>query len=59
MDCIVLSIAFLLFPLSALVWSGKCVGIQDGDTITVLKDGKEQVRIRLYGADYNVILRFI
>lgn len=33
-------------------WTGKCVGINDGDTITVLQDGKEQLRIRLYGIDY-------
>jgi len=31
-------------------WSGKVIGVADGDTITVLRD-KEQVRIRLYGID--------
>jgi endonuclease YncB( thermonuclease family) len=35
--------------LSSSACSGKCVGIPDGDTITVLQDGKEQIRIRLCG----------
>jgi len=41
----------MLLPASTFAWSGKCVGIQDGDTITVLTEGKRQVRIRLYGID--------
>ena len=32
-------------------WTGKVVGIADGDTITVLRDGRDQVKIRLYGID--------
>jgi endonuclease YncB( thermonuclease family) len=40
----------LTFPCISWAWSGKVVGIADGDTITVLRD-KEQVRIRLYGID--------
>lgn len=32
-------------------WTGKVVGIADGDTITVLHDGHDQVKIRLYGID--------
>jgi endonuclease YncB( thermonuclease family) len=32
------------------VWSGMVVGVSDGDTITVLHDGKG-VKIRLYGID--------
>ena len=32
-------------------WTGKVVGIADGDTITVMRDGREQVKIRLYGID--------
>lgn len=32
-------------------WTGQVVGIADGDTITVLRDGNEQVKIRLYGID--------
>ena len=37
-------------PRLSWAWSGKVIGIADGDTITVLRD-KEQVRIRLYGID--------
>ena len=36
--------------LFALAWSGKVLSVQDGDTITVQRDG-EQVRIGLYGID--------
>jgi endonuclease YncB( thermonuclease family) len=32
-------------------WTGKVVGVADGDTITVLRDGRDQVKIRLYGID--------
>jgi micrococcal nuclease len=32
-------------------WTGKVVGIADGDTITVLRNGRDQVKIRLYGID--------
>jgi micrococcal nuclease len=31
-------------------WSGKCVGISDGDTILVMQ-GRRQVKIRLHGID--------
>lgn len=43
---------FCVFPPLAHAgeWSGKCVGVSDGDTITVLKDGKA-VKIRVYGVD--------
>ena len=43
-----LLIFLLTFPPISLAWSGKAVGIADGDTLTVLRD-KEQVRIGLYG----------
>ena len=43
-------ILFLFLPSLASAFSGKVVGIADGDTITMLRD-KEQVRIRLYGID--------
>jgi endonuclease YncB( thermonuclease family) len=51
----ILSLTLLLifvsaFPCLAWAWSGKVIGVADGDTITVLRD-KEQVRIRLYGID--------
>ncbi|MDR1520727.1 MAG: thermonuclease family protein [Planctomycetota bacterium] len=47
---------FLLTLLGAVAaaageWSGFCVGISDGDTITVLKDDRERVKVRLYGID--------
>lgn len=48
---IILFVVTLLAPFPTFAWSGKCVGIQDGDTITVLKDGKDQVRIRFHGID--------
>ncbi|TVM18686.1 thermonuclease family protein [Oceanidesulfovibrio indonesiensis] len=41
----------LLLPSSLLAWEGKAVRIVDGDTIVVLRDGKEQVRVRVYGID--------
>lgn len=34
----------------ALSWTGKVVGVSDGDTIKVLRAG-QQVKIRLYGVD--------
>jgi endonuclease YncB( thermonuclease family) len=51
----ILSLTLLLiflsaFPCLALAWSGKVIGVADGDTITVLRD-KEQVKIHLYGID--------
>ena len=44
-----LSFTFI-FPPHVLAWSGKVVGVADGDTIKVLKRN-QQVRIRLYGID--------
>jgi endonuclease YncB( thermonuclease family) len=43
-------IFLLIFPCLTWAWSGKVIGIADGDTITVLRDN-DQVRIRLYGID--------
>lgn len=41
--------------LATVSWSaeiiGTVVGVADGDTITVLTSGKEQVRVRIYGID--------
>ncbi len=37
-------------PLRAQTFSGMCVGVTDGDTIKVLRDGRE-ARIRLEGID--------
>jgi len=45
-------VIFCLIPVLAFAqtFSGKCVGVTDGDTIGVLKDGKE-TKIRLDGID--------
>ena len=39
-----------IFSPELWAWSGKVVGVSDGDTITVLHNGKG-VKIRLYGVD--------
>ena len=41
---------FLMLPCPVWAWSGKVIGVADGDTITVLND-KHPVKIRLYGID--------
>ena len=46
----ILGLVVILLPSFSWAFSGKVVGVADGDTITVLRD-KEQVRIRLYGID--------
>lgn len=43
-------LAALLLPSLAWAWTGKVVGISDGDTITVMHDGRGE-KIRLYGVD--------
>ncbi len=48
---ILTALFLLLLSHTALAWPGLVVGISDGDTITVLRDGREQVKIRLYGID--------
>ena len=46
-----LAVALLVpITLSAQTFSGKCVGVSDGDTIKVLREGKE-TKIRLEGID--------
>ena len=46
-----LALAFLFLAVSSCFpWSGKCVGISDGDTIKVMHLGKAE-KIRLYGID--------
>lgn len=54
------SLVTMLFPAMAVIvalpgqclsWYGTVVGVSDGDTITVLTDGKEQVKVRVYGVD--------
>ena len=46
-----IAFGLLLLPHAALAWPGLVVGISDGDTITVLRNDREQVKIRLYGID--------
>jgi len=41
----------ILVPALAFAWQGKVVNVADGDTITVLRDGGSQVKVRLYGID--------
>jgi micrococcal nuclease len=43
-------IALILTPLVSFGWQGKVVGVSDGDTITVMHDGKGE-KIRTYGID--------
>jgi endonuclease YncB( thermonuclease family) len=43
-------IFFLVLPCPAWAWSGKVIGVSDGDTITVLRY-KQPQKIRLYGID--------
>ena len=43
-------LALFLFPAILYAFEGKVVGISDGDTIKVLKDGK-QVKVRLAAID--------
>jgi micrococcal nuclease len=45
-----LLVLLVLFPSLSWAWSGKVVGVTDGDTITVLHAGRGE-KIRLYGID--------
>ena len=49
---ILFPIVVFLLLISSIVfgWSGKVVGVSDGDTISVMHEGKPE-RIRLYGID--------
>ena len=52
--CLVsLLLALLFSPLSVFCQelTGKVISVADGDTITILTDQKQQVKIRLYGID--------
>lgn len=48
---VVLALSAAFFPSQSTAFTGKVIGISDGDTITVLRDGDPQVKIRLYGID--------
>jgi endonuclease YncB( thermonuclease family) len=43
-------LALIIIPAISWAWQGKVVGVQDGDSITVLHDGKGE-KIRLYRVD--------
>jgi micrococcal nuclease len=45
-----LALSLVLLPATAAAWSGKVVGVIDGDSITVLHNGREK-QIRLWGID--------
>lgn len=42
---------FVFSEKTKAVWPAKVVGISDGDTVTVLNENKEQIKIRLVGID--------
>ena len=44
------TLLLLFTPATCFSWPAKVVSVNDGDTITVLRDGR-QVKIRLYGID--------
>jgi micrococcal nuclease len=46
-----LALALSLLPANATAWSGKVVGVSDGDNITVLSHDGEEKEIRLYGIE--------
>jgi micrococcal nuclease len=47
---ILILFVLLFFITPSYAWTGKVVGVTDGDTIKVLQDGK-QIKVRLYGVD--------
>ncbi|MFH0822044.1 MAG: thermonuclease family protein [Pseudomonadota bacterium] len=47
---IALLVLLILLPLHGLAWTGECIAVTDGDTITVLHDGKPE-KVRLHGID--------
>lgn len=40
-----------ILPIFLLAFDGKVIKVIDGDTITILTQNKEQIRVRLYGID--------
>ena len=48
---IALIVSFSTFAFARLEIIGQVVKVSDGDTITVLAPGNQQVKIRLYGID--------
>lgn len=50
MKALITAIVLMVSPAFAAEWQGECVSITDGDTIRVMRDGREE-RIRLHGID--------
>lgn len=51
LPCLAVVLLSAAVACAAPAFDGRVVGVADGDTITVLKDGHEQVKIRLSGID--------
>ena len=48
----IIVLLFVLIPVSAFAWSGKVVGVMDGDTAKIVRaDTGEQVKVRFAGVD--------
>ena len=45
---VILLLILIFIPVLSWAWSGKLVGVADGDTIAVFHDGKGE-KVRLYG----------
>lgn len=51
MKSALLTLVLLLLVLPAHAFPARCIGVSDGDTITVLNAESQQIKIRLYGID--------
>jgi len=49
-DIFIYLLLLLLIPSLSFAWQGKVVGVSDGDTMTVMHDGRGE-KIRFYGVD--------
>lgn len=45
-----MALSLFLLPATSAAWSGEVVGVTDGDSITVLHDGRGE-QIRMWGID--------
>src|SRR4051795_10630742 len=46
-----LFVVVLVSPVAAADYPARVVGVSDGGTLTVLRDGRTQVKVRLHGID--------
>ena len=55
---LLLTLSVLLLPVSlyAQTITGKVISVADGDTITILDEGKQLTKIRLYGIDTSLLI---